>query len=69
MRGSDREWVYRFMNDPAPLAQIKNGTEDAQSVIRLFNNTLILNYQNDNLWHCPLPLLREYLLRHAPSNV
>jgi hypothetical protein len=60
----DRRWLKKIMNGRDPIGQIENEASDLPQIIRLFNNSLVFNYQNGEPWHQVSPLLRDYLQRH-----
>jgi hypothetical protein len=58
----DRKWLDCFKNsDGNAVGQVKNLLDDLPSIIRLFDHSLVLNYQNGSTWHNVPPLVREYV--------
>lgn len=62
LNARDRVWLKRFM-DPNDVvaANIENLAEDLPSIIRLFDHSLVLNYQNGIAWYQVPPLVRKHV--------
>ncbi len=57
---SDREWLARFMDPTSPPAShIQNLEDDLPPIIRLFDHSLVLDYQNGDIWYQVPPLVRD----------
>jgi len=58
--GSDRLWLKRFMrSSDNPSAHIEDLSKDLPSIIRLFDHSLVLDYQNGSVWYQVPQLVRE----------
>ena len=62
LTGPDREWLKRFMdNSDNPSCHIKDLAADLPPIIRLFDHSLVLDYQNGSPWYQVPPLVRAYV--------
>lgn len=62
LTGPDRLWLKRFMEDSRnPSEHIQNLTDDLPPIIRLFDHSLVLDYQNGDVWYQVPPLVRKYV--------
>ena len=62
LTGPDREWLKRFMdNGDNPSGHIKDLAADLPPIIRLFDHSLVLDYQNGSPWYQVPPLVRPYV--------
>lgn len=62
LTAQDRIWLERYKSSPAnPAEHVNNLLEDLPSIIRLFDHSLVLNYQNGEVWYNVPPLVREYV--------
>lgn len=62
LTGPDREWLQRFMESSNnPSEHIKNLATDLPSIIRLFDHSLVLDYQNGSPWYQVPQLIREHV--------
>ena len=62
LNGADREWLKRFMeSNDNPSEYIKDLTVDLPPIIRLFDHSLVLDYQNGRPWYQVPPLVREHV--------
>lgn len=62
LTGPDREWLRRFMgNGDNPSGHIKDLAVDLPPIIRLFDHSLVLDYQNGSPWYQVPPLVREHV--------
>ncbi len=60
LTGLDREWLKRFMeSSDNPSGHIKDLAVDLPPIIRLFDHSLVLDYQNGRPWYQVPPLVRE----------
>ncbi|MEN9864430.1 MAG: hypothetical protein RL748_20 [Pseudomonadota bacterium] len=57
---SDRVWLERFKAG-LPGGQVDKMQEDLANIIRLFDHSLVLNYQNGEIWYNVSPLVREHV--------
>lgn len=57
---SDRVWLERFKTG-LPGGEVDKMQEDLANIIRLFDHSLILNYQNGEIWYNVAPLVREHV--------
>jgi hypothetical protein len=57
----DRKWLDCFANSENPASNVKDMLKDLPSIIRLFDHSLVLNYQNGSTWYNVPPLVREYV--------
>lgn len=58
----DRRWLKLFMEDSRnPSEHIENLVVDLPSIIRLFDHSLVLNYQNGESWYQVPPLVRNHV--------
>ncbi len=59
LNAKDRLWLNRFMSDGEnPAAYIEDLTTDLPSIIRLFDHSLVLDYQNGSVWYQVPQLVR-----------
>ncbi len=59
LNAKDRLWLTRFMNDGEnPATYIEDLTTDLPSIIRLFDHSLVLDYQNGSVWYQVPQLVR-----------
>ena len=62
LTGPDREWLRRFMdNGDNPSGHIKDLAVDLPTIIRLFDHSLVLDYQNGSPWYQVPPLVHPYV--------
>jgi AAA ATPase domain len=62
LTGPDRTWLARFMEaSDTPSEYIQDLATDLPSVIRLFDHSLVLDYQNGSVWYQVPQLVRECL--------
>ena len=62
LTGPDREWLKRFMgNGDNPSGHIKDLAVDLPPIIRLFDHSLVLDYQNGSPWYQVPPLVRQHV--------
>jgi hypothetical protein len=62
LTASDRTWLQRFMaHSRNPSQYIENLADDLPPIIRLFDHSLVLNYQNGEAWYQVPPLVRKYV--------
>lgn len=62
LTATDREWLGRFMQDSKnPSAHIQNAAKDLPSIIRLFDHSMVLNYQNGEVWYQVPELVRRHV--------
>lgn len=62
LTGPDRTWLKRFMQDGKnPAEHIQDLTVDLPSIIRLFDHSLVLNYQNGSVWYHVPPLVCDHV--------
>lgn len=62
LTGTDREWLKRFMeSSDTPSEYIKDLETDLPSIIRLFDHSLVLDYQNGSPWYQVPPLVRNHV--------
>lgn len=58
LTGPDRLWLKRFMEDSRnPAGHIQDLAADLPSIIRLFDLSLDLDYQNGDVWYQVPPLV------------
>lgn len=58
----DRKWLAIFEHsDVNPAGNVKDFFQDLPSIIRLFDHSLVLNYQNGSVWYNVPPLVRLYV--------
>jgi hypothetical protein len=57
---SDRVWLERFKTG-LPGGEVDKMQEDLANIIRLFDHSLVLNYQNGEIWYNVAPLVREHV--------
>ncbi len=59
----DREWLSQFnKNNDNPVQHIRDIQVDFPIISRLFNHSLVLNYQNGTVWYSIPPLARPYVI-------
>lgn len=62
LTAKDRVWLGHFMRDSKnPSAHIKDLEADLPSIIRLFDHSLVLDYQNGSVWYQVPPLVRPHV--------
>lgn len=62
LNAADRQWLEHCKNKSGDLAkQIENLEKDLSTIIRLFDHSLILNYQNGNIWYQVPPIIDNYV--------
>jgi hypothetical protein len=62
LTGPDRKWLKHIMaNSLSPGQDFTSVLENVPEIIRLFDNALVLDYQNGDLWYQVPPLVRDYL--------
>ncbi len=62
LTAQDRLWLTRFMEDGHnPAAHIKDLTADLPPIIRLFDHSLVLDYQNGTVWYQVPQIVRQHL--------
>lgn len=62
LNAEDRKWLARCKSDNGNMAQhIENIEEDLPPIIRLFDHSLILNYQNGNVWYQVPPIMHDHV--------
>ena len=62
LTGPDRTWLRRFMQDGKnPAEHIQDLAVDLPSIIRLFDHSLVLNYQNGSVWYHVPPLVCDHV--------
>lgn len=62
LTAEDRRWLTLIRQGRGEFAQeIKNLEADFSPIIRLFDHSLVLNYQNGEPWHQAPPIVYEYL--------
>lgn len=59
--GEDHKWLNRVMRGEDIAAHIEAIDKDLPSIIRLFDHSLVLDYQNGEVWHQVPPLVREHV--------
>lgn len=59
LNAEDRRWLATFKADPEPARQIKSLHSDLPPIMRLFEHSLVLDYQNGEVWYQVPPLVRE----------
>lgn len=60
LNAQDRRWLGYFnQSSEPPAARIDRIETDLPSIIRLFDHSLVLDYQNGELWYQLPPLVRE----------
>ncbi len=57
---NDRVWLERFKAG-LPAGEIDKMQQDLANIIRLFDHSLVLNYQNGEIWYNVSPLVREHV--------
>jgi hypothetical protein len=58
----DRKWLEIFeRSDANPAGNVRDFIQDLPSIIRLFDHSLVLNYQNGSVWYNVPPLVRLYV--------
>ncbi|WP_337881658.1 ATP-binding protein [Rheinheimera sp.] len=58
LNAQDRKWLLHCQEHSGQLAQcIKNLQEDLPPIIRLFDHSLVLNYQNGRVWYQVPPII------------
>lgn len=66
LTAQDRLWLDRFMQDSHnPSAHIQDLKIDLPSIIRLFDHSLVLDYQNGSVWYQVPQIVRESVQPHA----
>lgn len=61
LNAQDRQWLRHCKNDSGNLAQhINDLTADLSPIIRLFDHSLVLNYQNGNIWYQVPPIMNDF---------
>lgn len=58
----DRVWLQRFMESRNPAASIEKLSTDLPPIMRLYDHSLVLNYQNGESWHQVPPLVRRHVV-------
>ncbi|MCM8594190.1 hypothetical protein [Accumulibacter sp.] len=59
---SDRTWLRRFMDDsPGPAQHIEDLSRDLPTIIRLFDHSLGLDYQNGEVWYQVPEIVRAHV--------
>lgn len=62
LTAQDRKWLEHFQSaSNNPSEHIENLAEDLPSIIRLFDHSLVLNYQNGSVWYQVPPLVRQHV--------
>ncbi len=62
LTGPDRLWLKRFMEDSNnPSEHIQNLAADLPSIIRLFDHSLVLDYQNGSVWYQVPEIVRGHV--------
>ncbi|MFL0806278.1 MAG: ATP-binding protein [Oceanobacter sp.] len=62
LNAKDRLWLKHCREDGADLAQhIQELKDDLPPVIRLFDHSLVLNYQNGSIWYQVPPIVNGYV--------
>lgn len=62
LTAKDRRWLEHFMRDSTnPSAHIEDLTVDLPSIIRLFDHSLVLDYQNGTVWYQVPQLVRAHV--------
>lgn len=57
---NDRLWLERFKTG-LPTGEVDKMQEDLANIMRLFDHSLVLNYQNGEIWYNVSPLVREHV--------
>lgn len=61
LNAQDRKWLAHCKNDSGNLAQhINDLANDLSPIIRLFDHSLVLNYQNGNIWYQVPPIMNGF---------
>ncbi len=62
LTAKDRTWLNHFMRDSKnPSAHIHDLATDLPSIIRLFDHSLVLDYQNGSVWYQVPQLVRAHV--------
>lgn len=62
LNAPDRLWLERFkQHTENPSEYITDLASDLPSIIRLFDHSLVLNYQNGSVWYQVPPLVRDHV--------
>jgi hypothetical protein len=62
LTAEDRRWLDLFMtHSDNPSGHIKDLVQDLPAIIRLFDHSLVLDYQNGSVWYQVPPLVRDYV--------
>lgn len=62
LTAKDRIWLGHFMRDSTnPSAHIQDLASDLPSIIRLFDHSLVLDYQNGSVWYQVPQLVRAHV--------
>ncbi len=62
LTGSDQEWLKNFMEkSDIPSEKIADLSHDLPSIIRLFDHSLVLDYQNGSVWFQVPPFVSDYV--------
>jgi hypothetical protein len=62
LTAKDRTWLGHFMRDSKnPSAHIEDLAADLPSIIRLFDHSLVLDYQNGRVWYQVPQLVRAHV--------
>ena len=62
LTAEDRRWLNLIRQDSGEFAKaIENLEADFSPIIRLFDHSLVLNYQNGESWHQAPPIVYEHL--------
>ena len=62
LTAQDRRWLELFMkHSDNPSGYIQDLVADLPAIIRLFDHSLVLNYQNGSVWYQVPPLVRDYV--------
>ena len=59
---TDQKWLSRFMSgDKVATGQMDDLAKDLPSIIRLFDNQLVLSYMNGSVWYQVPQLVRDHV--------
>ncbi|MDH2433759.1 hypothetical protein QCD60_14395 [Pokkaliibacter sp. MBI-7] len=62
LNAKDRQWLEHCKNHSGDLAsQITNLDSDLPPIIRLFDHSLVLNYQNGSIWYQVPPIIHNHV--------
>lgn len=61
LNAQDLKWLQRFMTEDSPGHHIDDLQKDLPAIIRLFDHSLVLNYQNGGPWYQVPQLVRDHV--------